>query len=176
MGSLRNHLIIKRIVLIAILVAMGVILSLFDKFISSLAFPFLPTAKIGLANVVILLGIYRFSFKETLLMTVMKSALVGLILGSPITFIISFVASLISFLGMYVAYRTLKKWASMISVSVIGGFLHIVGQLATVSIIYQLGDVVLAYGALLVFVSLVTSTIIGFVSLRVVGILDLKNS
>lgn len=176
MGSLRNHLLIKRLVLIAVLVALGVILSLFDKFISSLAFPFLPTAKIGLANVVILLSLYRFSFKETLLLTIMKSALVGLILGSPITFVISFVASTISFLGMFLAYKTLRKWASMISVSVIGGFLHIMGQLMTVSVIYQLGDVVLAYGALLVFVSLITSTIIGFVSLRVLPVFDVKNS
>jgi heptaprenyl diphosphate synthase len=176
MGSLQNHLIIKRIVFIAVLVSMGVILSLFDRFVSSVAFPFLPTAKIGLANVIILISIYRFSLKETLLMSILKSSLVGLILGSPITFIISLVASLLSCFGMYAVFKLFKKWASMISVSVVGGFLHIVGQLTTVSLIYQLGDVVLAYGALLVFVSLITSIIIGFIGLRLILVFDAKNS
>lgn len=128
MGSSRNQQITKRLALLALLMALGVILSLFDKFISSLAFPFLPTAKIGLANIVILLSIYRFSFKESLLLTVMKSALVGLILGSPMSFIISLVASLLSFFGMFAAFKLLSKWASMVSISVIGGFCTLWGN------------------------------------------------
>ena len=47
---------VKISILIAVLTSLGVIFSLVDKQISYLIFPFLPTAKIGLANIVILLG------------------------------------------------------------------------------------------------------------------------
>ncbi len=176
MNSLRAKINTRHIVLISVLVTLGVIFSIFDRFISSAAFPFLPTAKIGLANIVILIGIYRFKFKEALLMTILKSTLVGLILGSPTTFVIGFTASMLSFFGMYATYRLLNRVATMISVSVVGGFLHIWGQLLAVAVIYQLGTAVLTYGALLVFVSLVTSIIIGFVGLRMLQIFDQKEN
>ena len=176
MDHLRNQINIKQIVLISILVSVGVIFSLFDRMISSAAFAFLPNAKIGLANIVIVLGVYNFKFKETFLMVIMKSFLVGLIYGNPISFTISIIASIISFLGMYVAYKTISHLGSAISISVIGGFLHIVGQLLVVALVYRLGEAVAYYGTILIFVSLITSIIIGFISLRVLQFLKQKES
>jgi len=177
MNNLRKQTNIKKIVLISILVSISVIFSIFDRFISSVAFPFLPTAKIGLANIVILIGVYKFNFKETFLMVVLKSLLTGLILGFLISFIISIVASTISFFGMYLGHKFLRKVASPISISVIGGFLHIIGQLLVVSILYvDLGDTVLYYGAILIFVSLITSVIIGFITIRLLDNFNLEQN
>jgi heptaprenyl diphosphate synthase len=172
MDNSQNHIKIKRIVLISILVSLAVILSVFDKAISTVAFPFLPTAKIGLANIVILIGVYRFTFKETLLMVILKCVLTGFILGSPISFIISLIASSLSFFGMYIFCRILKESVSAISISVIGGFLHIMGQLFTIDFLYKIGDAVFYYGGVLIFVSLITSIIIGFIGMRMNKFID----
>jgi heptaprenyl diphosphate synthase len=154
---------IKNITLISILVAAGVIFSYVDRVISLAAFPFLPTAKIGIANIVILVGIYRFSFRETFAMSVLKSTLVGLIFASISTFIIGGTATMMSFLFMYASYRWIGKYTSMVGISVIGGLVHIVTQLLVVSLYYQLGEVVLYYGVLLVFVAILTSILVGLI-------------
>ncbi|MCK9471697.1 MAG: Gx transporter family protein [Bacilli bacterium] len=163
---------IKRIILLANLVAVSVIFSYFDKMVSQAAFPFLPTAKIGLANIVILLGVYRFEFKETLVMTTLKVVLSGLLIGGLISFVISAVASFLSFIGMYVFHKILKERVSPISISVIGGFIHIVAQLLVVNTLYQVGDAILYYGAIMIFISLITSVLIGFVSFKLFVFFD----
>lgn len=169
MNRTNSHNQIKKIILIANLIAVSVIFSYFDKMISQAAFPFLPTAKIGLANIVILIGVYNFEFKETLTMTTLKVVLTGLLFGGLISFAISSIASFMSFFGMYTFHKLLKDKVSPISISVIGGFLHIVFQLIVVNLIYSLGDAILYYGALMIFVSLITSILIGFVSLKLLN-------
>lgn len=153
----------KRIVLIAILTSLATILSLIDKVITPLAFPMLPTAKIGLANIIVLFCIYNFHFKETLTLVVIKIAIVNLLFGGLTTLIIGGSASFLSFLVMYGALKLFKDHVSGIGVSVLGGFVHIVIQLFITTVIYELGDVVMYYGAILVFLSLVCSIIIGFI-------------
>ncbi len=49
---------IQEIILLAILVALATILSYIDSLISRIAFSFLPTAKIGLSNIIVLFSIY----------------------------------------------------------------------------------------------------------------------
>jgi len=166
MDNLRKQINIKKLVLISILIAFSVILSIFDRFISQLAFPFLPTAKIGLANIIILVGVYRFSHREALIMVFIKSLLANLIYGGPINFLIGFTASLASLGAMILAWKALRNVATPISVSVIGGFIHIVTQLVVVQGMYRIGTPLIYYGALLIFFSLVTSIIIGFIGIR----------
>ena len=166
MNRTSSHIQIKRVILIANLVAVSVIFSYFDKMVSQAAFPFLPTAKIGLANIVILLGVYKFEFKETLIMTTLKVVLSGLLIGGLISFVISSAASLLSFFAMYGFHKLLKDKVSPVSISVIGGFIHIVTQLIVVNLIYSIGDAILYYGALMIFVSLITSVLIGLVSFK----------
>jgi heptaprenyl diphosphate synthase len=172
---MNNHAAIRKITRIALFVSLSLILSYFDIIVSRAAFPFLPTTKIGFANIIVVYAIYQMDFKESLIIAVMKSML-SLLLGNVIGFIISICASVLSFFGMYGAYRALRKIASPISISVIGGFLHIVGQLLVVQIIYRLGEVLLFYSAIVIFVSLVTSILIGFITLRLLAYAKTKNS
>ena len=93
---------IQDIILLAILVALATILSYVDSLVSRIAFfVFYQQQKIGLANIIVLFAIYKLDFQRTLIIVIMKSFLVGLILGSPVTFIISFCATMVSFVGMY---------------------------------------------------------------------------
>lgn len=155
---------VKISILIAVLTSLGVIFSLVDKQISYLIFPFLPTAKIGLANIVILLGILSFGFKESLIMTILKSTLVSLILGNIVAFVIGFTASMMALISMWLTKRFLKDKVSCVGISVVGGFFHILGQLLVTYFVYSLGMVILIYGAFLIALSLVTSIIIGLIT------------
>lgn len=154
---------INKITLIAILIAVGVIFSYIDKVISQAAFAFLPVAKIGLANIAVLIALYKFSFKDVFVMVIIKSLLVGLISSGATAFIISSSASIVSFFTMYLVYIGLKDKVSMIGVSVIGGFFHIITQLFVVAVLYKIGLTVISYGVILVLISLVTSTLIGLI-------------
>ncbi|MDD3999301.1 MAG: Gx transporter family protein [Bacilli bacterium] len=167
MDNLRKQVNIKKVALISILVSLSVILSIFDRYISSIAFPYIPTAKIGLANIIILVGVYNFDYKETLLMVILKSTLANLFYGGPISFVIGFSASIMSFIAMSIAWKTLRRFVSPVSVSVIGGVVHIITQLLVVQLLYQVGEPIIYYGAVLIFVSLITSIIVGLISIRI---------
>lgn len=163
---------VQKITLIAILVSISVIVSIIDKMISGLVFPFLPMAKVGLANIIILFAVYRFNFVDSLIMVILKSLLVGLIFGSIMSFVIGLSGSLLSFIVMYLLQKLDSKNISMIGVSVAGGFFHTLGQCLAILIIYSLGDVLLFYGAMLVVVSLVTSVIVGYIASKTIKYLD----
>lgn len=154
---------IKKIVLMSIFISLAVILSIFDKMITPLAFPTLPTAKIGFANIVVLLSIIMFDFKGSFIIVILKSVIANLLIGGLISFIIGGTASLVSYFIMLGLYKFFKKHLSAIGISVAGGFTHTMSQLFVVSIIYNLGEITLYYGALLVFVSLITSILIGVI-------------
>ena len=153
-------------VFLSIMVALAVVLSIVDKTITYAAFPYLPTAKIGLANLVVLIIMYKYSFKETFILVVLKILLANLLIMGPMSFIIGGPSSLMSFLVMYLLYFTFSKNLSPIGISVAGGFTHIVVQLVITFFVYELGDVVMIYGAILVIVSLITSTLIGLLVLK----------
>lgn len=153
----------KQMVLLAILTALAVVLSLVDKTITFAAFPYLPTAKIGLANLIVLIAIFNFHFKEAFLLVVLKIILANLLLLGPMSFIIGGPASLLSFLAMFVLYYYGKNKLSPIGISVAGGFIHITVQLFITYYVYTLGEVIMIYGGILVLVSLVTSVVIGVV-------------
>ena len=159
---------IKKITLVAILSAIAIIISYVDKLISSVAFAFLPMAKIGLANIVILISLYKFDFKSSLIIAILKSVLSNLLFGSFMSFIIGFSGTMLSFLGMYMFKKLLTEKISVISVSALGGTLHIMGQCIVIYFVYNLGSEITLYLGYLILVSLITSVLVGFIAKRII--------
>lgn len=153
----------RKIIWIAILVATAVILSIVDRFITMVAFPVLPQAKIGLANIVVLFAIINFSFKESLILVLLKSLIANLIFGQLTSFIIGGSASIVSYFVMVAMVKYLKQYFSLMGISVAGGFVHILTQLMVISLIYLEGneEVTIIYGIGLTLVSVFTSLLIG---------------
>lgn len=162
-----------KITLISILLALGIVLSLVDRYISNLVLPFIPT-KIGLANIVVLLSIYMLSFKESLAIAFLKTLLVGFILGGMVGFIISITGTTLSFFGMVIVKKIGKSKLSPVGVSAVGGFLHIVGQLIASTVLFSFYDIVIYYGGVLVLISLVSSVLIGWLVLKILRDYKLK--
>lgn len=162
-----NSKIVKKITYIAILACLASIFSLLDRYISNLLFPYLTGVKIGIANIIVLIAIQNFDFKDNVIIIILKSLLGNLLFFGLISYVISQVASIISFLVMYLIYKYFKKFVSMIGISILGGMSHTLTQLIVISLMYSLGTSVYAYGLPLLILSLLTSVIMGIMSIQV---------
>ena len=166
---------IKKITTISILLAICIAISIIDTLISGLIIPFMPGVKLGLSNVMILVLLYQYRFDVGFVATILKSLIVGLLFSGITTYIIGGTASLVSFLLMYLMKKLLNEKVSMVSVSLIGGLSHILTQLLIVSLIYKLGSVVFMYGVYLILISIITSIIVGLVSIKCNGLITKIN-
>ena len=152
---------------IAILASLSSVISIFDKIIMSCLVPYVPGVKLGLANIIVLYSIYNTNFKFASIEVLLKITIVSLIFGSISSFIIGGISSILSFLIMYMLYRYLKNKLSIITISVIGGFVHINTQLIIIKLIYKIGNEIYSYGLILIIISFVTSIIVGLLAKRI---------
>ena len=123
---------LSNLVFIALLTAQGIILGLLEQAIPC-PFTFAPGAKLGLAIIVTLISLYTLSFKEVVLVVVMKTLMTTVLGGTFSTFLYSGMGALVSFIGMYLVKQLGEERVSMIGVSATGGILHNVGQLMVAS-------------------------------------------
>ena len=112
----------------------------------------IPGVKLGLANLVIVIALYKIRPGEALLLSVTRVALAGFIFGNYFSIIYSLAGGLLSLAVM--AFLKKEGGFSVIGVSIAGGVSHNVGQLIvamlvveTFSVIYYV-PVLLAAGAI----------------------------
>ena len=189
---MKNRITIRNNIILAVLISLSVVLSLFDRFISQAilsAIPALglmaPNFKLGVANVVILIILYNYSFKMSLFAVILKIILVGLFNPSGIP--MSFGGSMLSFFAMYLLYKLLSNEKYLVFVSGVGGFFHSLGQIVFGFIYYGLIDVgktiltgevdinVLIYSPVMLIMGIVTGILMGLVARIVNNILTNQN-
>ena len=126
----------------------------------------IPGIKIGLPNIVIIFLLYRHGIKEAALVSFVRVVAVALLFGNVMGFAYSIAGAVLSLLGMLL----LKKldFMSVVGVSVAGGVLHNVGQIAMAMIL--LGTAELGY---YLIVLAVTGTVSG-VLIGICGALMIK--
>lgn len=125
---------IEKLVFIALLIALSIVLSFIDKQIS--VFLMTPGARIGLANIVILTGIYFLSNREAILLIILKILLSGLIMGNMMAFTIGLGGNVLSFTLMLLLLRIGKDRFSLIGISVSGSIAHNIGQIMVLYLYY----------------------------------------
>ena len=155
----------KKVAFLGISVALAMVLSFVESQVTLL----IPIyggygIKIGLANIVIVFLLYRFSFWETVAVSLVRVLLVSLLFGNLQTLLFSLAGAVLSLLGMLI----LKKWFSEIAVSVAGGVLHNLGQIAVAVLWTQTPEL-----AFYLPVLLVTGTAAGIV-IGIVSVIVLK--
>lgn len=154
----------KKIATGALLVALAMIFSYVEVLI-----PFnfgVPGMKLGLANVVVVVGLYLMDAKGVLLISVLRIVLVGMLFGNLMSIAYSLAGGLLSFAVMFLMKRV--KGMSVIGVSVAGGVSHNLGQLVVAAWVVQKLQVFVYLPALLA-AGTVTGILIGVVSGRVAG-------
>lgn len=178
---MKKRIQLKNSIILSVLIALSVVLSLFDRFISQgilTAIPALglmaPNFKLGVANIVVLIIIYNYSFKMSLLAVILKIILVGLFNPSGIP--MSFGGTMFSFFAMYLIYIFISNKSFIVFISAVGGFFHSFGQILFGFIYYGLIDVsqtvltgkidinVLIYSPVMLIMGVITGIIMGVIS------------
>ncbi|GAB2480107.1 Gx transporter family protein [Alkalibacterium psychrotolerans] len=132
----------QKMIYISLLSAQAVILGLVER---SIPFPFAfaPGAKLGVANLIIIVAIYTLPFKDSLKVVIMRLLMTTLLGGTISTFMYSFAGAMLSYVGMLIVKFIGGKRVTVIGVSATGGILHNLGQLLVASTIAQTWTVLL---------------------------------
>ena len=157
----------QKIVHLAIFAAIASVVSVLDRYISSFIFPLIPGAKIGLANIVVMVALLNFDFKDCIILVLLKVLIGNLLFFGLTSFFIGGAASLVSFLIMYVLKRYLNKAFSIIGIGMIGAFTHSIVQLLVIMLIYSFGKETFIYGFYLIIISIAFGVIMSLIALKV---------
>lgn len=117
--------------------------------------------KLGLANLMIVIMLYKCGAKEALLLSVVRVVLSGFIFGNMFSIIYSLAGGILSLAMMALLKRTGSF--SVIGVSVAGGVFHNIGQLAVAMAVvetYRVGY----YLPVLLIAGTLTGMLIGVIS------------
>jgi len=121
----------------------------------------IPGAKLGLANLVIIIAIYTIKPREAFVLSMIRILLVGFTFGNMAAMMYSFAGGMLSFLAMYAAKKT--KLLSMTGVSVLGGVFHNIGQIIVAMIVLETSSLIY-YLPFLLLVGTVSGIIIGIIA------------
>lgn len=121
----------------------------------------IPGVKLGLANLIIVIALYRMKLSEAYLLSIVRVLLAGFIFGNYFSIIYSLAGGLLSLTVM--ALLREKGGFSVIGVSIAGGVFHNIGQLIVASVIVETFSV-MYYVPVLLIAGLVTGLLIGIAS------------
>ena len=129
----------RKLTRLALMATFALILSYLESRIPPLAA--VPGVKVGLANIVVIFALYKMGLKEAIIVSAIRLFIVAMLFGSPVSMLYSLAGAVLSLAVMFL----LKKFTPLgkVAVSVSGGVMHNVGQIAVASIV--LGTNVVVY-------------------------------
>ena len=144
---------------LAITISIAMILSFVESRIP--AFVAIPGIKVGLANIAVFFALYKFGIKEAVAVSLIRVILVSMLFGSPVSMIYSLFGAVLS-LGAMILIKKLTP-LSEVTVSVIGGVMHNIGQIIAAS--FMLGtNVVVYYLPFLLLSGTIAGIVVGIAS------------
>lgn len=117
--------------------ALGVALAMILSFVESQLPPLtaVPGVKLGLSNIVTVVLLYSFGWREAWAVSLVRVCLSALLFGNAAAFIYSLSGAVLSFFTMLLSKRFLPF--GTVGVSVIGGVMHNVGQVIAAIIVME---------------------------------------
>lgn len=150
---------VKKMVDLGLLLAAALILSYIESLV-----PFgfgIPGIKLGLANLAVLLCLYRWGAREAIALNIMRILLAGFLFGNLYSIFYSLAGGFFSFLVMWMTKRLNRL--TMMGVSVLGGVFHNVGQLLVAAFVVETAGVFYFIPYLLLS-GVLTGLLIGFIA------------
>ena len=132
---------------------------------------YIPGLKLGLANIVTLFIIYKFSLKDAFYVGILRVFLVGILRTGifSTTFFFSLSGCLLSIICMYLAKNLFKL--SIVGVSIVGSIAHSTGQVITSILLLQMTSMIYYLPWLLLF-SIPTGILVGIICKQLVKFYD----
>ena len=124
----------------------------------------IPGVKLGLTNIVTVIMLYIASPMETFLLCAFRAVLSGFMFGNAFSIIYSLAGCILSFIVMYLLKKSDKF--SSVSISLVGGVCHNIGQIIVAAIVLSTYSVVYYIPVLLV-AGCITGLVIGTVASQV---------
>ncbi|MDR2465141.1 MAG: Gx transporter family protein [Streptococcaceae bacterium] len=122
----------KKITYLALLSSLAIVIGVFESILPA-PFPFAPGAKLGLPNLITILGLFTLRKREVWLFIFIRLLVQMLLMGTASTFIYSLAGAVLSGFFMMLVKMLGAKRVSIIGISSIGGFFHNLGQLIVAS-------------------------------------------
>ena len=117
-----------------------------------------PGVKLGLANLVLIVGLYTVGISGTIAVSLVRIVLVGFTFGNLSSMIYSLAGGIVSLILMILLKKTGKF--SQIGVSIIGGIGHNIGQLTAAALITETAGV-FYYLPFLIVAGVIAGAVIG---------------
>ncbi len=133
---MRNHT-AKWVALYGMLISLAFIFSYIEAAIP-IPIP-VPGVKLGLANLVSIVGLYTVGIKGTIAVSLVRIVLVGFTFGNLSSMIYSLAGGTVSLIFMILLKKTGKF--SQVGVSIMGGIGHNIGQLTAAALITETAGV-----------------------------------
>ena len=149
----------KKIAFLGLFVALAFVLS-YIEYMLPLNIG-IPGAKIGLANLVVMVALYTVGDKNAIALSIIRVVLVGLTFGNISMMMYSLAGAALSLCVMLIAKKLGKL--SVTGVSVLGGVFHNIGQIIVAMLVLETQSL-LYYLPFLIVIGTITGVLIGFVA------------
>lgn len=151
----------NRVAYFGVFIALALIFSYIESLIPIMVLIPIPGIKLGLANLIVIIALYKLGTRDAYILSVARVILAGFIFGNMFSIVYSLAGGLLSLTVMALLKKT--DHFSIMGISVVGGVMHNVGQiivaillLETVSIAYYL--------PVLLISGLITGLLIGIIA------------
>lgn len=147
----------KRVAFLGMAVSLALIVSYVETLI-----PFqlgIPGAKLGLTNIVILIVLYRWDFRDAIFVSVLRILLAGFMFGSLSTILYSLAGGLASLCVMQGLHRAGRNFG-IVGISTAGGVAHNTGQLLIAMAVVE-NISLFYYAPFLILAGILTGLVVG---------------
>ena len=151
----------KKMVFLGLMVGYSLILYILETYIPNPFIVFFPGAKLGLTNIITLVSLLIFGFKETFIIVTVRVILSSIFAGPMSYLLFSIGGAYFSLIVMFLVNKI--KGFSVIGVSIAGAIAHNIGQLLVASILVE-NFLMITYLPFMLATSLVTGLFVGIVS------------
>lgn len=158
-------------VLLANFLAIAIVLNIIESAIPVIP---VPGAKLGFANVVTLIVLYVYSFKDSSIITLSRVFLVALLTGKLLgpVFYMSFSGSVLAMLAMGLFKKT--NFFGILGVSVLGSVFHCIGQV--IGGYFVIGSTaIILYLPIMLFLSIPAGVVTGLIAQRFLKVWETWN-
>lgn len=146
----------KSVALYGMLIALAFVFSYVEAMVP-VPIP-VPGVKLGLANLVNVVGLYTVGMIGTAAVSLVRIVLVGFTFGNTFSMFYGLAGGVLSLAVMILAKKS--GWFSQIGVSILGGIFHNIGQLTVAAFVTKTAGV-FSYLPVLLAAGVVTGAVIG---------------
>jgi heptaprenyl diphosphate synthase len=147
----------SRVAFLGLFTAFAMILSFVESQIPT--FVAIPGIKLGLPNIAIIVILYRFGWKEASVISLLRVLLTSLLFGTVLSMLYSIAGAVLSLIVMIL----LKKLLSTVTISVLGGVFHNVGQILVAILVTETQQLIY-YLPVLIISGVISGIAVGMVS------------